>query len=1027
MTIPLSLEKQLRAAVRTWGVKYAAWITLVEDSKWNVEGGAGLTMRRRKALQTLLSRQTIRDWLKGALVSGRTRSRKTPAGLQSELGERVTALPARSGILIFGGAVNAEVRQAFRIIAAGAEDIVMHHVFTERLRGRRYCEQMETLFSASPLNLEGIAKAALESLRIMGMPFRRACLAIVEGKSLRIVHAVGDENSASLKGYSIRWDRVPQLRNMFSNPNSEIYQFPSCPLRPKTSESHGCIGAPIFWHSYPVAMLGVESAGVFDPEGEALLLRPFLFFLRWMLECVLFSDEASERLRWKTRWEEVLFTALVSKDFGEAVQRVKQRLRVIYGADAVRVLLAANDDDHLVDQGDGKTSISVPLRGSVSGFVYRQGEPMVLGSPEEAPEGIEIVKGFNSELAVPLKVEGRVVGVIDIASQKPRAFEDDDKRHLQALASQLGLLLEKMRLQEETRRRAENLSLMHQIITELIKQTDEDSIARITAERLAERFGFELTMVLFVDPATGEITGKYAAGLGGVYVALRSERGSWYLPHGVIDKVLSTGRALLINDTDHCSLYRFAVFHGLSELCVPILREDGTAIGVINVEHTRRNAFTEEDKVLLESVAGVLSAVLSSARRYQSLMVNLHQLEAVRAIGADISADLDLDTMLQRIVRRVVELLGVQGADIALLSPDAENLKVVAVENPWYDYIGFSFGVGEGVSGRAAMERKAVLSNNYPFWQDRGLPKSKLPAASAMAVPMMHQDSVIGVLTVYDGRGDFSFGDKERRLLELVMPQITAAVRNAMMYHEIQVRIDAQRTAEEQLLRSARLAAIGELASGVAHELNNPLTNVAGFLELALETLPPDLPERDDLDVALNEARRAANIVRNLLNFAHGYSSTKVAVNVDDLITEALSLVSHLLHRHGIFLNRITADQPPLAEINPIEINQVILNLIINAVEAMPNGGTLTLSTSFEEEDGKHWVVVRVQDTGRGISAENLRRIFEPLFTTKPTGMGMGLAVSYSAVVRNGGTINVESEVGKGATFIIKLPMFLPE
>ena len=398
-------------------------------------------------------------------------------------------------------------------------------------------------------------------------------------------------------------------------------------------------------------------------------------------------------------------------------------------------------------------------------------------------------------------------------------------------------------------------------------------------------------------------------------------------------------------------------------------------------------------------------------------------LDAARATALDIIADLEMETLLQRTVSRVRHLLDTKGAEIGLLDDEAQVVRIVVTENPWRDYTGSVFPVGKGVAGWVAARGQTVILDDYAEWEGRG--PSQWPAAfrAVASVPLTFHDEVVGVLTVYDDREGRRFTQDDVALLELLAPQVAIAIRNARLYQELAERIKAQRKAEQNLVQSARLAAVGEMAAAVAHELNSPLTTVMGFVELALEDLPASSKTHEDLQLVLQEARRARDIVRRLLDFARRTEPMRIATDINTLVNETLALVAHLITTSGVLLDVYLDEHLPLVQVDRAEIKQVLLNLIHNALQAMPHGGEMRVTTSHIEDETGAWVVIAITDTGVGMSAEQQMRIFEPFYTTRRGGTGMGLAVSYSIVQQHGGEILVQSQEGVGSTFSVRLPI----
>jgi PAS domain S-box-containing protein len=235
--------------------------------------------------------------------------------------------------------------------------------------------------------------------------------------------------------------------------------------------------------------------------------------------------------------------------------------------------------------------------------------------------------------------------------------------------------------------------------------------------------------------------------------------------------------------------------------------------------------------------------------------------------------------------------------------------------------------------------------------------------------------------------------------------------------------VSERKQMEQQLMLTDRLASVGELASGVAHELNNPLTSVIGFSQLLMEGKIPD-NIKEDLSLINSEAQRAANVVKNLLTFARKHAAVKQATRINNPIEDVLKLRAYEQKVNNIEVIKKYASDLPEIMVDYFQIQQVFLNLIINAEFFMTEAhhrGTLTISV----ERVDHAVKVSFADDGAGIPRENLKRIFDPFFTTKEVGKGtgLGLSICHGIITEHGGKIYAESEVGKGATFIIELPI----
>lgn len=226
-----------------------------------------------------------------------------------------------------------------------------------------------------------------------------------------------------------------------------------------------------------------------------------------------------------------------------------------------------------------------------------------------------------------------------------------------------------------------------------------------------------------------------------------------------------------------------------------------------------------------------------------------------------------------------------------------------------------------------------------------------------------------------------------------------------------------------QMERADRLASIGEMAAGIAHEVKNPLTGIASAVTIINDDFQPSDPRKEILGEVLEQVKRLDKTVNDLLFFGKPTEPEPVCTDINAVLRKTLLFASqHRSKGGGIEKILDLQDDLPPVYVDPKQIQQVLLNLILNAIQAMQGGGTLTISTSLLSEDGSKWVSVSISDTGKGIPDQILGKIFTPFFTTKAQGTGLGLAICHKLVAQQGGSIRVESEDGKGTTFSIDLP-----
>ena len=258
------------------------------------------------------------------------------------------------------------------------------------------------------------------------------------------------------------------------------------------------------------------------------------------------------------------------------------------------------------------------------------------------------------------------------------------------------------------------------------------------------------------------------------------------------------------------------------------------------------------------------------------------------------------------------------------------------------------------------------------------------------------------------------FYREERSLIDTVAREISTIVKRKEAE-------DEQSRLQEQLRHADRLATIGQLAASMAHELNEPLGNILGFGQLAKKCPGLPLQAGQDIEKILTATLNAREVIRKILIFARQMPQQKRRVDLNHVIEECLSFLESRCTKEGIELGRLLSPELPEVFADPIQLNQVLVNMIINAVQAMPGGGRLTVQTL----PGEDHLSLIIEDTGAGMTEEVLKQIFTPFFTTKDVGQGtgLGLAVVHGIITSHGGSIDVKSNVGSGTRFEIRLPV----
>lgn len=865
MQTDTSIETQLKDAAQ---LSEAAWAVLAErvGGAWMLRCVYRLTKSAQNELIGMMSTPAVDAWLCGALSGGYSRFTSTPD--DSKLNTtRIYDFP-------IGGTSQSILVGADELSTTGQK---IWKLTTGLLSGRSISPSQSFLPDLQsglafdlPLALEKVLGAFVQAV-----PCQGAWLAIRRGESLDIQT---EWNSPKAKGVSMLIDENPLLRRVNRSLSDVLIirgqpTWDNLPYGSLKSGTNVWLCLPLVIGQRLIGVITMWRQKEFD-QSERGQLRELAVRVPQSVEVVVTFSEMASHLRRLGMLNDFVLTVSSAQNLDQIARRMFGLLTRAFNTELIALFLRSSDGRVLRDYRmfEGKLNvISVSLAGHSMQSVLKEGR--VRRVAETTHEGfIGVHKNARSELVVPLKYRGQPTGVLVIENLYAEAFSQYDEHLMVVIASHLAGLIEYTRLREEAEGRARSLGLIHEVVQQVIGLNDKNEVATITAELVAQYFKYELAVIMLLDDQQ-----RFAIqGIGGTHAetlktALAGDE--FIRTDGVTGHVVKTGESVLINNTTQDKLYRgIKGWEARSEICVA-LKDGDTILGIIDVESREQNAFLHNDLIAMESLAGILASVVSSANQYQKLQETIRQLR---------SAEIELNA-----------------------------------------------------------------------------------------------------------------------------------------------RMEAQQSAENRLLQAAKLAAVGEMAAGIAHELNNPLTTVTGFSEIVLDELPDDSPHRTELEMVLQEARRASSVVRRLLDFSRQGERLRASADLNEMVNDVIALTRHLILTNNVILKLQLHENLPWISIDTNQMKQVLLNLIHNALQAMKGGGELSVSTHPFRRESRDWIVMSVKDSGMGISPEDQNRIFEPFFTTKGDrgGTGLGLSITYGIVTDHGGSIEISSKPGKGSTFDVWLPL----
>ena len=467
-------------------------------------------------------------------------------------------------------------------------------------------------------------------------------------------------------------------------------------------------------------------------------------------------------------------------------------------------------------------------------------------------------------------------------------------------------------------------------------------------------------------------------------------------------------------------------------LAVPLL-VGGRAIGAVVVFGNESREFDDRDQSVLQSLSDHAAIAVENARLYRSAAYMARHANVLAATARALAVGQTPEAVMAGISRVACTALGADGFSVFLANPTTRRVDLAHSEGMgstiinWTPNRFWKMAVGEVTASGAPLYAADAECLYHTLTPEETAAYRAAHMQSIAFLPLPSDGAQQGVLVLrFTVRHQFD--DSERRMLTDFATQVAVAIRSAQLAEAERASRDREGAMKESMHQTEKLAALGELVAGVAHELNNPLTGISTFAQLLLEESLSD-EQRESVREIKREADRAVGVIRELLSFSRKTGPRLAAVDLNALVNHTLRLRSYSLQSAGIEVHAECDASPPLAIGDEQRLQQVMLNLVVNAEYAMHRSAkrVLTVGTARRVISGLARVVIDVTDTGAGMTPEVLSHIFEPFFTTKPAGVGtgLGLSVSYTIIQAHGGTIDVRSTPGVGTTFTVALPEYV--
>ena len=385
----------------------------------------------------------------------------------------------------------------------------------------------------------------------------------------------------------------------------------------------------------------------------------------------------------------------------------------------------------------------------------------------------------------------------------------------------------------------------------------------------------------------------------------------------------------------------------------------------------------------------------------------------VRDIGSTVMAESGPQEVARMVSHKFIDTFEAEGATMIVLTPGTGDLDLeLHLGNEFW----YGRWDGKAWSARAAELDLSADSVLYLVVEDpppEPLAPNEIPK-SVLDLPFRFQDGGKGFIRLYFNRA-VSFGQRFVNTLKIMLHQGACAMEKS--------RLIQRKQSEYNLLAASteKLSALGQMAAGVAHEINNPLAGILLFSTNLLKKAPPGSPFHEGLEIITEEVMRCKNIITELLEFSREKEPTRLKVELNNIIAKAVKIIENEYRLRHITLETRLAENLPEITVDPSQMEQVMVNLLLNAAEAAAADGLVVVESRLGRSGERLDLIV--SDDGCGIEAHNMSSIFDPFFSTKSQGTGLGLAVIYGLIRNHQGTINVSSKAGEGTTFTVSLPL----
>lgn len=496
-------------------------------------------------------------------------------------------------------------------------------------------------------------------------------------------------------------------------------------------------------------------------------------------------------------------------------------------------------------------------------------------------------------------------------------------------------------------------------------------------------------------------------------------------------EALRQGRSLIVTDALNSALVSQRIasqFPSHSLLVLPLIT-DNRKLGAVLLGFGGPKEFSQDEIAICQQAADLAALALAKALGLQETRQRAEELTALVNLSTIMRAAKTRSEIPGIVLSRLMEILRIEAAALVTCDLDGGELAVELGVGRWAEATGLPLEDAQEITRMVIHAGKPCVGGQPSLWPRTFAPDKSGEMAHALCIPLSVRDHKLGAIWIASVA---PIGDNQQGLLVAIGDIVANAMHRQALYQDLQEQLSTLQKTKDLLVQTEKLAAVGKLVAGVAHELNNPIMTILLYAEL-LEQRQSFSEVRADLKKIVSESRRTAAIVRGLLDFSRQRKPERKVVQINDVLKSCLDLLAYDLTSHNVDWSVRLDPSLPVILADPYQVQQVFINLITNARQAMSafnQAGTLTVVTelsavSYPAAKGEGQAVIRIsfRDTGPGILPENIPHIFDPFYTTKADGTGLGLSICHGIISEHGGYIWVESQVGLGTTIWVELPL----